>query len=60
MVSKRNLAEKNQLKAEQNKFEKELKRKRETFGKTSIISKKYSKSSNANSSIEDVDFEEIS
>lgn len=60
MVAKRNLAEQNQLKAEQNKFEKELKRKRETFGKTSIISKKYSKSSNANSSIEDVDFEEIS
>lgn len=64
MVAKRNLEEDRRLKAEQDKFEKELKRKKETYGRTSILSGKptNSKSSknNSNKIIEDIDFEEIS
>ncbi len=61
MVAKRNLAEERQLKAEQDKFDKELKHKKENLGRTSILnsSSKSSKTSKSNSSIEDVDYEEI-
>ena len=62
MVAKRNLAEERQLKAEQDKYDKELKRKKENLGRTSILSSstKSNKTSKSNSSIEDIDYEEIS
>jgi hypothetical protein len=62
MIAKRNLEEDRRLKADQDKFDKELKHKKENFGRTSIISSKskLSKTSKSNSYIEDVDFEEIS
>ncbi len=62
MVAKRNLAEERQLKAEQDKFDRELKQKKENLGRTSILSSstKSFKTSKSNSSIEDVDYEEIS
>jgi hypothetical protein len=62
MVAKRNLAEERQLKAEQDKFDRELKHKKENLGRTSILSSstKSAKTSKSNSSIEDIDYEEIS
>ena len=62
MVAKRNLAEERQLKAEQDKFDRELKHKKENVGRTSILSSstKSAKTSKSNSSIEDIDYEEIS
>lgn len=62
MVAKRNLAEERQLKDEQDKFDKELKQKKENLGRTSILSSstKSAKTSKSNSSIEDIDYEEIS
>jgi len=62
MVAKRNLAEERQLKAEQDKFDRELKHKKENLGRTSILSSstKSAKTSKFNSSIEDIDYEEIS
>jgi len=64
MVAKRNLEEERRLKAEQDRFDKELKRKKETFGRTSILSSKSTNSESSknksNNVIEDIDFEEIS
>jgi hypothetical protein len=62
LVAKRNLAEERQLKAEQDKFDRELKHKKENLGRTSILSSstKSAKTSKSNSSIEDIDYEEIS
>ena len=64
MVAKRNLEEGRRLKADQDAFEKELKRKKETFGRTSILSEKVTNSraakNKSNTTIEDIDFKEIS
>lgn len=60
LVAKRNLEEDRRLKAEQEKFDKELKRKQQTFGKTSIISQKTTTTrTKSTDSVEDIDFEEI-
>jgi len=53
MIAKRNLEEENRLKKERDKFDRELKQKKINLGKTSILN------SRSNSSIEDVDFEEV-
>ena len=64
MVAKRNLEEDRRLKADQAKFDKELKRKKETFGRTTILSEKHTNSGStknkSNTTIEYIDFEEIS
>jgi hypothetical protein len=60
MVAKRNLAAEKELKASQDKYEKELKKKKEMFGRTSILTNSNNSKIKSNtSSIEDVDFEEI-
>lgn len=57
MEGKRNLAEEKRLKAESDKFERDKKKSKLNFGKTSIINNNSTKSTS--SSIEDVDYEEI-
>ncbi len=57
MNAKRNLEEEKRLKEEQSNYEKEKKRSKIDFGKTSILNNNTKKPTS--SSIEDVDYEEL-
>lgn len=60
MIAKRDQEEVDRNTKSKNNFDKELKAKKESIGKTTIINKKASdKSTSSNSIIEDVDYEEI-
>ena len=61
MIAKRNLEEERRMKEEQAKFDKELKKTKENFGRTSVLKEKIpsSKLTSTSSAIEDVDFEEV-
>ena len=63
MIAKRNIEEERKLKAAQDKFDKDLENTKANFGKTSVISASdtnNAKPSKSSSTIEDVDFEEVS
>ena len=57
MNAKRNLEDEKKMKEEQSNYEKEKKRSKIDFGKTSILNTNTKK--NTSSSIEDVDYEEL-
>ncbi len=62
MNAKRNLEEERKLKEAQIKYEKEVQKSKQNFGKTSILKEKRAstKLTSTSSVIEDVDYEEIS
>ncbi len=61
MIAKRNLDEDRRLRVEKEKYDRELARKKATFGKTSILGQRFSspKTNASHSDVEDADYEDI-